>query len=138
MGSSLEAFCAGQSPKTIPTINENVVARIIEDEETLTAQPAKKVIKTDIPVPNKIPATPPMNDINIASIRNCTIMSLLFAPIALRKPISRVRSDTETSIMFIMPIPPTKSDMAAIDPNNNDMVLVVASSVFLMSDIFRI
>ena len=34
----------------------------------------------------------------------------LFAPIALRIPISRVRSVTETNMMFMMPMPPTKSE----------------------------
>ena len=32
----------------------------------------------------------------------------------MRTPISRVRSVTETSMMFIMPIPPTVNEMAAM------------------------
>ncbi len=36
-------------------------------------------------------------------------MSLLRAPMALRTPISRVRSVTETSMMFITPTPPIRS-----------------------------
>ena len=32
------------------------------------------------------------------------------APMALRMPISRVRSATETNMMFMMPMPPTNSD----------------------------
>ena len=39
-----------------------------------------------------------------ASIRNCTRMSRRRAPIAMRTPISRVRSATLTSMMFITPI----------------------------------
>ena len=35
------------------------------------------------------------------------MMSLRRAPIALRTPISRVRSVTDTSMMFITPMPPT-------------------------------
>ena len=35
------------------------------------------------------------------------------APTALRMPISRVRSDTLTSMMFMMPMPPTSSEMLA-------------------------
>ena len=34
------------------------------------------------------------------------------APSALRSPISRVRSVTETSMMFITPMPPTSSEIA--------------------------
>ena len=42
----------------------------------------------------------------MASSRNCQVMSLLRAPMALRTPISRVRSVTLTSMMFITPTPP--------------------------------
>jgi hypothetical protein len=48
---------------------------------------------------------------------------LLFMPSALRIPISRVRSINETSMMFIMPIPATKSEIAAIPPRNNCRML---------------
>ena len=37
-----------------------------------------------------------------------------FAPMALRIPISRVRSRTDTSMMFMIPIPPTTSEIEAI------------------------
>ena len=37
----------------------------------------------------------------------------LRAPIAIRMPISRVRSVTETSMIFMMPMPPTSSEIAA-------------------------
>ena len=35
------------------------------------------------------------------------------APTAMRMPISRVRSVTDTSRMFMMPMPPTSSEIAA-------------------------
>jgi len=41
-------------------------------------------------------------------------MSFLVAPSAFRKPISLVRSITETSIIFIIPIPPTTKDIADV------------------------
>ena len=54
------------------------------------------------------------------------------APTALRMPISRVRSVTVTSMMFITPIPPTRSEIAATAPSrvvNTSLVLLdVASS----------
>ena len=37
------------------------------------------------------------------------------APIALRMPISRVRSVTVTSMMFMTPMPPTSSEIAATE-----------------------
>ena len=40
------------------------------------------------------------------------MMSLLFAPMALRTPISRVRSVTLTSMMFITPTPPINRPIA--------------------------
>ena len=42
------------------------------------------------------------------------MISRSFAPIALRMPISRVRSFTLTSMMFMMPMPPTSSEMKAM------------------------
>ncbi len=55
-------------------------------------------------------------------------MSRLRAPRALRSPISRVRSVTETSMMFMIPIPPTSSEMPAMPPRKmvSTPVIVVA------------
>ena len=56
-------------------------------------------------------------------------MSLRRAPIALRIPISRVRSVTLTSMMFITPIPPTSSEIAATSPSRVVKTLLVALEV---------
>ncbi len=48
------------------------------------------------------------------SMRNWRRMSLRRAPSALRTPISRVRSVTETSMMFMMTMPPTTSETPAM------------------------
>ena len=37
---------------------------------------------------------------------------------AMRMPISRVRSVTDTSMMFMMPMPPTSSEIAPIRPSS--------------------
>ena len=50
---------------------------------------------------------PPIAVSVIASSVNCSRMSPLRAPMALRTPISRVRSVTDTSMMFMTPTPPT-------------------------------
>ena len=47
------------------------------------------------------------------------------APSALRMPISRVRSVTDTIIMFIMPMPPTSREMAA-------MAVRIATTMLIM------
>ena len=47
----------------------------------------------------------------MASMMNCAMMLRFFAPMARRMPISRVRSVTETSMMFMMPMPAASSAM---------------------------
>ena len=66
------------------------------------------------PPPMAIPSSPPVPVRVIASVRNCHRMSRFLAPSALRTPISRVRSVTETSMMFITPTPPTTSPIDEI------------------------
>lgn len=53
---------------------------------------------------------PPQRQIMSASMRNCRRIVRRRAPSALRSPISLVRSATETNMMFIIPMPPTKSE----------------------------
>ncbi len=53
----------------------------------------------------------------------------LRAPMAFLIPISLVLSVTETSIIFIMPIPPTNKDITAMPPRINAMVPVMSSRV---------
>jgi len=64
--------------------------------------------------PRPRPVAPPNADRNTASIRNCIIRSLCRAPSDFRKPISLVRSVTLTSMMFIITMPPTTSEIAVI------------------------
>ena len=64
----------------------------------------------------KIPKAQPIIHSTTASIRNWLRMVPRLAPMALRMPISRVRSVTVTSMMFMMPMPPTTREMAAMPP----------------------
>ena len=66
------------------------------------------------PSPTTTPITPPAPVRVIASTRNCQRTSRCRAPSAFRTPISRVRSVTETSMMFMTPIPPTISPIEEI------------------------
>ena len=59
---------------------------------------------------------------------------LLQAPIAFRIPISLVRSVTETSIMFMIPMPPTRREIAAMPPIISAIVLLTLSIVSMISD----
>ena len=45
---------------------------------------------------------------------NCVMMLRFFAPMARRMPISRVRSVTDTSMMFMMPMPAASKAMELI------------------------
>ena len=55
-------------------------------------------------------------------------MSRPRAPTAMRRPISRVRSVTDTSMMFMMPIPPTMSETEAIAASS----IVIDAGRFLL------
>ncbi len=58
-----------------------------------------------------------MPESTTVSMRNCCVMSRRFAPRARRMPISRVRSVTVASMMFMMPMPPTISEIDAMAPS---------------------
>ena len=63
-------------------------------------------------------------------------MSRLRAPTDMRMPISRVRSVTETSMMFMIPMPPTRSDTPAIAASSVVRVFDVCEAVSMISDWF--
>ena len=71
-------------------------------------------MSVESPMPRMTPMMPPAMEMMTDSMRNCINMCRLFAPIDMRSPISRVRSVTETYIMFMIPMPPTTSDMPAM------------------------
>lgn len=62
----------------------------------------------------ELPLISPPNDKIMASTINWVKTTFGGAPNAFLSPISLVRSVTVTSIIFIMPIPPTSKEMAAI------------------------
>ena len=51
----------------------------------------------------------------------------------MRMPISRVRSVTETSMMFMMPMPPTSSEIDAIAASSPDITFVVLDAAVAIS-----
>ena len=56
------------------------------------------------------------------------MMSRRLAPRARRMPISRVRSVTVASMMFMMPMPPTSREMAAMEPSTMLKICLVRSA----------
>ena len=58
-------------------------------------------------------------------------MSRRLAPMAMRMPISRVRSVTVTSMMFMMPMPPTSSEIAPMAPSTSVIAPVICDMVLI-------
>ena len=96
----------------------------MEDQETLVVIPAKWLTPQAKTQPNIIPNKPPKKVKDTDSAKNWKLMSWLLPPMALRRPISRVRYVTVVRIIFIIPIPPTKSDMPAMEASKIVKVLV--------------
>ena len=74
-----------------------------------------------------------MAEVVPASMMNCPRISFRLAPRDLRMPISRVRSVTETSMIFIMPMPPTSREMAAMATSTAIMVPIMAFMASIIS-----
>ena len=105
---------AGATPKTIPTKAEKPNESSTDHQGTVVVKNLP-IIK-EIPIPKAIPIIPPSPDKVIASIKNWFLISEGLAPTAFLSPISLVHSVTDTSIIFMIPMPPTTKDIAAIPP----------------------
>ena len=125
IGDSRMAFRAGYNPKQMPSTAEKETAINIQSGENtaghagtiLTILTARCAIPLPAKIPSPTPSNPPILHTLTDSLKNCSRISEFLAPSALHKPISRVRSPTATNIMFIIPMPPTRSENPAILPN---------------------
>src|SRR2546422_6232928 len=106
-GSSLAARPAGTTPKTSPIAIETAHATTALHTGTRASNWSAALSSSPIESPSRMPSTPPINVSVAASTRNCHRISRRVAPRALRTPISRVRSVTETIMIAMTPIPPT-------------------------------
>ena len=77
-----------------------------------------------ISAPNTVPMTPPNMERTTDSVRIWVRMSRRLAPRAFRNPISRVRSLTAISMMFMITIPPTSSESATTPTSTAKMPAV--------------
>ena len=84
-----------------------------------------------------MPTPPPIRQSTTASTRNCRKMLAARAPTAIRRPISRVRSVTETSMMFMMPTPPTTSEIRATHNSRLPINFDVVDKVLVISVMSR-
>src|SRR3989442_1540015 len=106
-GSSLAARPAGTTPKISPIAIETAHATTALHTGTRASNWSAALSSSPIESPSRMPSTPPINVSVAASTRNCHRISRRVAPRALRTPISRVRSVTETIMIAMTPIPPT-------------------------------
>ena len=134
IGSSLAAFAAGYQPKKTPMIRENPREMMTAPDEICRLHPAIFTAAKLRAVPSARPMSPPERESVTDSTRNWERIIRGVAPRALRIPISPVRSTTETSMMFMIPMPPTTSDIAAmaarkaenVDMSLSDISFIVA------------
>src|SRR5439155_23985902 len=99
-GSSRAAFTAGYVPKIRPTEMETRKARRMELMVTMVDDPANQAIILDRAKLITTPKKPPAKELSTASITNWRTMSERRARIALRPPISRVRSSIAPDIIL--------------------------------------
>ena len=108
---------AGKIPKTIPIKAEKrrlPIATLNEIDGFISAILLLRMLVKPAAKPK--PISHQGESIPLIQLKNCVKIFLRVAPKALRKPISRVRSVTDTSMMFITPIPPTNNEIPAIAP----------------------
>ncbi len=114
MGSRRAAFQAGQVPKTRPIRLQKRMPSPTAQRGiatgSLTALPSRNAAA----IPMITPTSAPISVRITASTRNWPRIERRRAPSALRTPISRVRSVTETSMMFMIPTPATSRAIEAI------------------------
>ena len=129
MGLNFAARIAGKIPKIKPIAVENDSARIIGVAVIKEFKPLKDFKTQEIRYARPMPSTPP-DKLNIMlSVKNCINISLFFAPRDFLIPISRVLSVTDTNIMFIIPMPPTSSEIAAIPPRAMERIWEIELAV---------
>ena len=85
---------AGYQPNRIPTPADTAKASKTELNDKTKGKFIEFDIIAEIAIPTKVPIAPPINVIIMASTKNWVVIVFLFAPKALRSPISRVLSVT--------------------------------------------
>ena len=117
---------AGSIPKTTPIRVENTTATPMAGTLMDTGICMIFEITCARITPLTTPMMPPRLVSTADSVRNCSKIRFFLAPMAFFRPISLVRSVTDTSMMFITPMPPTKREMLAIQIS----WLLVACDIF--------
>src|SRR5882762_584195 len=112
MGSRRAARAAGYTPAMMPTPAPSSTPTTIDQVATAAGSGVVAATTAARPTPRATPPAAPTVASVVASTRNWRRMSLRRAPSALRMPISRVRSATAISMMFMITMPPTTRETA--------------------------
>src|SRR5471032_2850999 len=112
MGSRRDAWLAGYTPAITPTPAPIPTPRNTLHSSTAAGSGLTIAMNLAKPKPVRTPRAAPTVLSVALSTRNWLMMSRRRAPSDLRMPISRVRSATATSMMFMMTMAPTTSPMA--------------------------
>src|SRR5207249_1588215 len=110
MGSSRAARLAGYTPAITPTLAPMTTPNKIDAGDTLAGRGEVAAIRNVSPMPATTPNAAPTVAIAADSARNWRSTSRRRAPSDFRRPISRVRSATDMSMMFMITMPPITSD----------------------------
>ena len=100
---------------------------------TLVGREKSRLALVESSMPRAMPSTPPVTAMMMDSMRNWLEMSMPRAPTDMRSPISLVRSVTLTSMMFMMPMPATRSEKAAATTRMRVTVSMVLDMVSIIS-----
>src|SRR5208337_3716261 len=101
--------------------------------EIVTRHPACQLTPSDATIPSKDPASPPARASATVSTSSCSTRSRRQAPTAIRTPNSRVLSPTETSMMFMMLMPPTARETEAEAKSSQASARVAPARAWRMS-----
>ena len=104
-----------------------------EYNKTDTGHPKSERSANAAPTPKATPIIPPETLMMIDSIKNWNNICLPLAPMDIRKPISRVRSVTETYMIFMIPIPPTNREIPPIQAKSIVKTFVAIVNTELIS-----
>src|SRR5438046_8381706 len=110
-GSSRAARAAGYTPNRTPTVAPSASATATDHVVTRAGSGESRSTSAAMAAPPSTPRRPPSSASVTDSARNWRRMSRRRAPTDLRMPISRVRSFTLISMMFMITIPPTTMPM---------------------------
>src|SRR5438270_1983886 len=129
IGARRAARDAGYTPKESPMAIAMTMAPTVAVGDSVTGELMRFGRTLDPATPKRAPRIPPARPSTDASTKNWRRITRGRAPKALRSPISRTRSVTDTSMMFITPIPPTSREMPAMPPSRTVSVLFTELAV---------